>query len=187
MCIRDSYQHCLFNFPELEKGPYRKKWDLFPWQNNHEWFTRWSDGQTGVPIIDAAMRQLNSSGWMHNRCRMIVASFLVKDLICNWQINWSNNFSAANSPGLQGHNSTPPKFIFFWNRSNIKLDVSIFFFSLIAISKSFKLPILFKLFSNLINWFSTLSSCKMDHKQNMVYYFQWKFEKALLISDPIIL
>ena len=83
---REFYQHCLFNFPELEKGPYRKKWDLFPWQNNHEWFTRWSDGQTGVPIIDAAMRQLNSSGWMHNRCRMIVASFLVKDLICNWQM-----------------------------------------------------------------------------------------------------
>ncbi len=83
---REFYQHCLFNFPELEKGPYRKKWDLFPWQNNHEWFTRWSDGETGVPIIDAAMRQLNSSGWMHNRCRMIVASFLVKDLICNWQM-----------------------------------------------------------------------------------------------------
>ena len=83
---REFYQHCLFHFPELEKGPYRKKWNLFPWQNNHEWFTRWSDGQTGVPIIDAAMRQLNSSGWMHNRCRMIVASFLVKDLICNWQM-----------------------------------------------------------------------------------------------------
>ena len=83
---REFYQHCLFNFPELEKGPYRKKWDLFPWQNNYEWFTRWSDGQTGVPIVDAAMRQLNSSGWMHNRCRMIVASFLVKDLICNWQM-----------------------------------------------------------------------------------------------------
>ncbi len=83
---REFYQHCLFHFPELEKGPFRKKWDLFPWQNNDEWFNRWSNGETGVPIIDAAMRQLNSSGWMHNRCRMIVASFLVKDLICNWQM-----------------------------------------------------------------------------------------------------
>jgi len=83
---REFYQHCLFHFPELEKGPFRKKWDLFPWQNNNEWFGRWSLGDTGVPIIDAAMRQLNSSGWMHNRCRMIVASFLVKDLICNWQM-----------------------------------------------------------------------------------------------------
>ena len=83
---REFYQHCLFHFPELEKGPYRKKWELFPWQNNNELFTRWSEGETGVPIVDAAMRQLNQSGWMHNRCRMIVASFLVKDLICNWQM-----------------------------------------------------------------------------------------------------
>ncbi len=83
---REFYQHCLFHFPELESGPYRKKWDLFPWQNNQEWFQLWSNGETGFPIVDAAMRQLNSTGWMHNRCRMIVASFLVKDLICNWQM-----------------------------------------------------------------------------------------------------
>jgi len=83
---REFYQHCLFHFPELEKGPYRKKWDHFPWQNNNEWFQHWSNGETGVPIVDAAMRQLNSTGWMHNRCRMIVASFLVKDLICSWQM-----------------------------------------------------------------------------------------------------
>ena len=83
---REFYQHCLFHFPELERGPYRKKWDLFPWQDKKEWFELWSNGETGVPIVDAAMRQLNSTGWMHNRCRMIVASFLVKDLICNWQM-----------------------------------------------------------------------------------------------------
>ncbi len=83
---REFYQHCLFHFPELESGPYRKKWDKFPWQNNNELFQYWSNGETGVPIVDAAMRQLNSTGWMHNRCRMIVASFLVKDLICNWQM-----------------------------------------------------------------------------------------------------
>ena len=83
---REFYQHCLFHFPELANGPYRQKWLRFPWQNNQKWFTRWCNGETGVPIIDAAMRQLNHSGWMHNRCRMIVASFLVKDLICNWQM-----------------------------------------------------------------------------------------------------
>ena len=83
---REFYQHCLFHFPELEKGPYRQKWGQFPWQNNNEWFKLWSKGESGVPIVDAAMRQLNSCGWMHNRCRMIVASFLVKDLICNWQM-----------------------------------------------------------------------------------------------------
>ena len=83
---REFYHHCLFHFPELESGPYRQKWKEFPWQNKPEWFNRWSNGDTGIPIIDAAMRQLNQSGWMHNRCRMIVASFLVKDLICNWQM-----------------------------------------------------------------------------------------------------
>ena len=83
---REFYQHCLFHFPELQSGPYRKKWDLFPWQNNKEWFELWSNGETGIPIVDAAIRQLNNTGWMHNRCRMIVAPFLVKDLICNWQM-----------------------------------------------------------------------------------------------------
>ena len=57
---REFYQHCLFHFPELERGPYRKKWDQFPWQNNNEWFQHWSNGETGVPIVDAAMRQLNN-------------------------------------------------------------------------------------------------------------------------------
>jgi deoxyribodipyrimidine photo-lyase len=82
---REFYQQALFHFPELADGPYREQWRRFPWENNTDWFERWRDGQTGMPIIDAAMRQLNQSGWMHNRCRMIVASFLVKDLICDWR------------------------------------------------------------------------------------------------------
>jgi deoxyribodipyrimidine photo-lyase len=82
---REFYQQALFHFPELAEGPYRPQWKLFPWENNEDWFDFWADGQTGMPIIDAAMRQLNESGWMHNRCRMIVASYLVKDLICDWR------------------------------------------------------------------------------------------------------
>ena len=82
---REFYQQALFHFPELADGPYREQWRRFPWENNTDWFERWREGQTGMPIIDAAMRQLNQSGWMHNRCRMIVASFLVKDLICDWR------------------------------------------------------------------------------------------------------
>ena len=82
---REFYQQALFHFPELADGPYREQWRRFPWENNTDWFERWKEGQTGMPIIDAAMRQLNQSGWMHNRCRMIVASFLVKDLICDWR------------------------------------------------------------------------------------------------------
>ena len=82
---REFYQQALFHFPQLADGPYRPQWTQFPWQNNEDWFDFWADGQTGMPIIDAAMRQLNQSGWMHNRCRMIVASYLVKDLICDWR------------------------------------------------------------------------------------------------------
>ena len=82
---REFYQQALFHFPELADGPYRPQWKLFPWDNNRAHFEAWCDGLTGMPIIDAAMRQLNESGWMHNRCRMIVASFLVKDLICDWR------------------------------------------------------------------------------------------------------
>ena len=82
---REFYQQALFHFPELAGGPYRPQWRAFPWDNDRGWFEAWRDGLTGMPIIDAAMRQLNGSGWMHNRCRMIVASFLVKDLICDWR------------------------------------------------------------------------------------------------------
>ena len=82
---REFYQQALFHFPELADGPYREQWRRFPWENNEAWFESWREGKTGMPIIDAAMRQLNQSAWMHNRCRMIVASFLVKDLICDWR------------------------------------------------------------------------------------------------------
>ena len=83
---REFYQQALFHFPELADGPYRPQWRAFPWENAPERLSAWREGLTGVPIIDAAMRQLNSSGWMHNRCRMVVASYLVKDLICDWRL-----------------------------------------------------------------------------------------------------
>jgi deoxyribodipyrimidine photo-lyase len=82
---REFYQHCLYFFPELAEGAYRKEFRDFPWQDNEAHFQAWCQGKTGYPIVDAAMRQLNETGWMHNRCRMIVASFLTKDLIINWQ------------------------------------------------------------------------------------------------------
>ncbi|MFM7732818.1 MAG: FAD-binding domain-containing protein [Cyanobium sp.] len=83
---REFYQQALFHFPELAEGPYRPQWRHFPWENDPTRLEAWQQGLTGVPIVDAAMRQLNGSGWMHNRCRMIVASFLVKDLICDWRL-----------------------------------------------------------------------------------------------------
>ncbi len=83
---REFYQHAMYHFPELELGPYREAFKDFPWNDNEQHFQAWCDGKTGYPIVDAAMRQLKEIGWMHNRCRMIVASFLTKDLILNWQL-----------------------------------------------------------------------------------------------------
>ena len=87
---REFYQQALYHFPELAAGPYREAFKDFPWDNNEDYFKAWCEGKTGYPIVDAAMRQLNEIGWMHNRCRMIVASFLTKDLIINWQ--WGEKY-----------------------------------------------------------------------------------------------
>lgn len=87
---REFYQHCMYFFPELAEGPYRQQFKDFPWEDDQDHFQAWCEGQTGYPIVDAAMRQLNTIGWMHNRCRMIVASFLTKDLIVNWQ--WGEKY-----------------------------------------------------------------------------------------------
>ncbi|MEB3233123.1 MAG: FAD-binding domain-containing protein [Leptolyngbyaceae bacterium] len=105
---REFYQHALYFFPELADGPYRAPFKQFPWVNDTEQFQRWCQGQTGYPVVDAAMRQLNQTGWMHNRCRMIVASFLTKDLIIDWR--WGEQYFmetlidgdlAANNGGWQ--------------------------------------------------------------------------------------
>ncbi|MDJ0724081.1 MAG: FAD-binding domain-containing protein [Prochloraceae cyanobacterium] len=87
---REFYQHCMYFFPELASGPYREQFKDFPWENNEAYFQAWCEGKTGYPIVDAAMRQLNETGWMHNRCRMIVASFLTKDLIIDWK--WGEKY-----------------------------------------------------------------------------------------------
>ncbi|NEP13362.1 MAG: deoxyribodipyrimidine photolyase [Symploca sp. SIO1A3] len=87
---REFYQHAMYYFPELAEGPYRQQFKDFPWDNDPELFQAWCEGKTGYPIVDAAMRQLNETGWMHNRCRMIVASFLTKDLFINWQ--WGEKY-----------------------------------------------------------------------------------------------
>ncbi len=83
---REFYQHAMYNFPELATGAYRQSFKDFPYKNNEEHFQAWCEGRTGYPIVDAAMRQMNEIGWMHNRCRMIVANFLTKDLLINPQL-----------------------------------------------------------------------------------------------------
>ena len=83
---RDFFTHTAFHFPHVFKGSYRSKYDSIEWQCSDEAFEAWCTGRTGFPIVDAGMRQLNETGFMHNRVRMITASFLVKDLHCNWRM-----------------------------------------------------------------------------------------------------
>lgn len=83
---REFYQHVMYFFPELAEGAYRLPLKNFPWEGNPDHFQAWCEGMTGYPIVDAAMRQMNETGWMHNRCRMIVASFLTKDLILDMRL-----------------------------------------------------------------------------------------------------
>nr|WP_320192083.1 deoxyribodipyrimidine photo-lyase [uncultured Desulfobacter sp.] len=83
---RDFYHHLLFFIPGLSRQACFHAWgDRLLWDDNPELFAAWQEGKTGYPIVDAAMRQLNQTGWMHNRLRMIVASFLTKDLHIDWR------------------------------------------------------------------------------------------------------
>ena len=88
---RDFYRHLQFHFPFLAKGrSFRAKYDGLMWRNKAADFAAWCDGKTGYPIVDAAMKQLVETGWMHNRLRMIVASFLTKHLLIDWR--WGERF-----------------------------------------------------------------------------------------------
>jgi len=83
---RDFYQCILWHFPEVGRGrAFKKKYDLIPWRNNESEFERWCAGNTGYPMVDAGMRELRSTGYMHNRVRMITASFLTKHLLIDWR------------------------------------------------------------------------------------------------------
>lgn len=82
---REFYQMILARFPHVVEGAFRREYDALVWPGSEAHFQAWCEGRTGFPIVDAAMRCLNATGWMHNRLRMIVASFLTKDLLVDWR------------------------------------------------------------------------------------------------------
>jgi deoxyribodipyrimidine photo-lyase len=105
---REFFTAILYHFPQVRVGSFRKAYQNLPWENDEAQFADWCAGQTGYPIVDAAMRQLSQSGFMHNRARMIVASFLTKDLLIDWR--WGERWfmqhlldgdPAANNGGWQ--------------------------------------------------------------------------------------
>lgn len=82
---REFYYHVVFHFPQVESEPFHQAYKNLNWENDEKLFAAWKDGRTGYPIVDAGMRQLEQTGWMHNRVRMIVASFLTKDLLIDYR------------------------------------------------------------------------------------------------------
>jgi deoxyribodipyrimidine photo-lyase len=82
---RDFYSHTLYHFPHTYNISFREEYERFPWRKVQDELQAWMEARTGYPIVDAAMRQLDAIGWMHNRARMIVAAFLTKDLLIYWR------------------------------------------------------------------------------------------------------
>lgn len=89
---REFYMMILYHFPHVVRHAFKKDYDKIPWSNNEEHFTKWCEGITGFPIVDAGMRELNQTGFMHNRVRMITASFLTKHLLIDWR--WGEAYFA---------------------------------------------------------------------------------------------
>jgi deoxyribodipyrimidine photo-lyase len=89
---REFFMQILFSFPKVVTHNFKSAYDGIQWRNNEEDFKRWCTGTTGYPMVDAGMRQLNEAGYMHNRVRMVVASFLCKHLLINWQ--WGEAYFA---------------------------------------------------------------------------------------------
>ena len=87
---REFYYHILWHRPDVEQQSFLEKYRNIEWENDEDLFRAWKVGETGFPIVDAGMRQLNQTGWMHNRVRMIVASFLTKDLHIDWR--WGERY-----------------------------------------------------------------------------------------------
>ncbi|MBF2707641.1 cryptochrome/photolyase family protein [Flavobacterium soyangense] len=89
---REFFMQILFSFPKVVTNNFKSAYDGIQWRNNEEDFKRWCSGTTGYPMVDAGMRELNETGYMHNRVRMVVASFLCKHLLINWQ--WGEAYFA---------------------------------------------------------------------------------------------
>jgi len=89
---REFFMQILWHFPYTINSSFRPKYDAIQWKNNEELFLKWCQGKTGYPIVDAGMRELNKTGHMHNRVRMVVASFLCKHLLIDWK--WGETYFA---------------------------------------------------------------------------------------------
>jgi deoxyribodipyrimidine photo-lyase len=90
---REFYMQILWHFPHVATQAFKPEYDRIVWRNNEDEFKKWCEGKTGYPLVDAGMRELNATGFMHNRVRMVVASFLTKHLLIDWR--WGEAYFAA--------------------------------------------------------------------------------------------
>lgn len=116
---REFSHHLLFHNPELGTANYRREFDRMPWRDAPAELERWQRGRTGYPLVDAGMRQLHATGWMHNRVRMVVASFLTKHLLIDWRLgakwfwdtlvdaDWANNSAGWQWTAGSGADAAP--------------------------------------------------------------------------------
>lgn len=93
LCWREFYMMILWHFPHVAQSAFKPAYDFIEWRNNENEFKAWCEGRTGYPIVDAGMRELNETGFMHNRVRMITASFLTKHLLIDWR--WGEAYFAS--------------------------------------------------------------------------------------------
>jgi len=89
---REFFMMILFSYPHVVNAPFKKKYAAIPWQNNPVDFEKWCHGMTGYPMVDAGIRELNTTGFMHNRVRMVTSSFLTKHLLIDWR--WGEKYFA---------------------------------------------------------------------------------------------
>lgn len=134
---REFYKHIMVGFEKISKNQaFKQETETLPWRHDQDDFERWCNGQTGFPLVDAAMRQLNTIGWMHNRLRMVTAMFLTKDLLIDWR--WGERYFmqhlidgdlAANNGGWQwsastGNDAVPYFRVFNPTRQSEKFDAT---------------------------------------------------------------
>jgi len=183
---RDFYANILFAYPHVLGSSMKPKYDKIQWNHNSSWFKKWCDGNTGFPVIDAGMRQLNQTGYMHNRARMLVMSFLIKTLLLDWRlgekyfaIKLTDYDPASNNGNIQwvmggGSDSNPYFRIFNPFRQTEEYDSEAKYIKT-WVPELRDVPV-----NDILKWNTEWSKYSVGYSRPMVDYNEQK-EKALLL------
>lgn len=183
---RDFYANILYAFPHVLGSSMKSKYDNIKWRNNSQWFDKWCKGETGFPIVDAGMRQMNQTGYMHNRARLIVMSFLIKTLLIDWKLGekyfarkLTDYDPASNNGNIQwvmgGGSDSNPYFRIFnpWNQTLDYDPECVYIKKWVPMLKDV-------LNKDILNWHSEWSNYDVGYFKPMVDYSTQR-EKALVL------